>query len=464
MVGGRRGGYRAGVRAWREELRVQVRLAAPVALVQVGLMAMSVVDSMFMGRVSAVQFAATTIGHAWAFLWLALGFGTLNALDPVASQAYGARDHDALARALQRGLFLALVLTLPLAVPVLFAERVFVLLGQPEAVVPVAAGYARVTILGFPFFLAFVAQRTVLQAMHRLRPLVLVIVATNLLNAALDWVLIFGHLGAPALGAVGSAWGTACARACMAAGLALVAWPLLGPYLWPWRADSLRLRPILRLVRIGLPVGLQFVTEIGAFGLVAFLMGRLGAEQVAGHHVALTLASLSFMVPIGIAMAASVRVGNEIGAGRAEGARLAARVALALGAGVMVVSALLFLTLPGPLVRLFTDQPEVLPVAVALLPLAALFQVFDGTQAVAGGVLRGAADTRAPFLAHLGAFWACGVPLGWWLAFGRGLGPRGLWWGLVAGLALVSFVLLARVRSRLRRALERVRIEDEHPG
>ena len=447
---------------WRHELGVQARLALPVVAIQLGLVAMGVVDSMFLGRVSAEAFAATTLGNSWSFQWLALGFGILHALDPIASQAFGARDDDAIARGLQRGVVLALVLSPLLAVPVLFAEPFFVWLGQPPEVVPDASAYARIATLGFPGFLVFVAARTVLQAMHRLAPLLWVIFWTNLLNVALDWMLIYGNLGFPPMGAVGSAWGTTVARTVMGLAILVVARPQLGRYLRPWRADTLRLEPILRMVRLGLPVGLQFTTEIGAFGLVGYLMGRFGAREIAGHQVAMTLVSTSFMVPLGISIAASVRVGNEIGRGAADGARLAARVALCAGALVMLVSATSFVVFPEPLTRLFTDQEDVLPIALALLPLAAAFQVFDGVQVVGGGVLRGAADTRIPFLAHVTGLWLVGMPLGAWLAFERGVGPAGLWWGLALGLAIASVVLLWRVRWRLGQDLSRW--ESATPG
>jgi len=188
-------------------------------------------------------------------------------------------------------------------------------------------------------------------------------------------------------------------------------------------------------------------------------MGRLGATQMAGHQIALNLASLSFMVPVGISAAASIRVGHAVGRGDAAGARLAGKVALCAGAGVMCVSATLFALVPRTLAGLYTDQPEILALAVTLLPIAAVFQVFDGVQIVSGGVLRGSGDTRTPMLVYMFGYWAFGLPLAYWLGIVRGKGPAGMWWALVAALAVVAVVLVLRVRARLAGVLARTDVE-----
>jgi len=243
-----------------------------------------------------------------------------------------------------------------------------------------------------------------------------------------------------------------------------MAWPLLSHALTRFDPASLRLRPLVRMFKVGLPVGAQFAFEVGAFAFIALLMGRFGADELAGHQVAISLASASFMVPLGISMAASVRVGRAIGANDPEGVRRASLVGLAAGVSVMALFGTVFLTLPGPASRILTDLPEVLAVAVVLVPLAGVFQVFDGIQVCALGILRGMADTRVPMWIHLVGFWGFGVPAGTTLAFGFDKGPEGLWWGLVVGLAAVALVQLARVRFQLGRDLVRLNLEDEHPG
>ncbi len=446
---------------WRQEVAAQLRLAIPVVVIQVGLMLMGVVDTMMMGRVSPTHMAGVSIGHTYSFVFLAFGLGVLQALDPIVSQAFGARDEEAISRATQRGIVLAVLLSLPVALLMVPARWALELMRQDPSHVPVAADYCRIMIVGLPAFLIFVALRQTLQAQHRMRSLLFTIVCANVINALLDWVLIFGNLGFPALGATGCAWATSISRWVQVFALLVFAWPLLRPHLVPVVRAVLAPGPLLRMLRLGVPIGVQFTLEIGAFSVVSILMGSLGSSKAAGHNVALNLASLTFMVPLGLSMAASVRVGNEVGRGAADSARRAARVALVGGIAFMACTSAMFLIVPGPLARIYTDEAAVIAVAAALIPLAGVFQVFDGIQVVSGGVLRGVAETRFPMLVHLVGFWLFGIPLGCYLAFAREGGPRGLWWGLVAGLAAVASVLIVRVRVRLSRALKRVRIDDE---
>lgn len=218
------------------------------------------------------------------------------------------------------------------------------------------------------------------------------------------------------------------------------------------------------MLTVGLPIGVQFLVEIGAFQAVLYLMGRMGTQEMAGHQVSLNLASVSFMVPLGISMAASVRVGNEIGRGSSAAVRRAVTVSLIGGALVMVSFGLAFYFAPLPLARIVTDQEEILTVAILLIPLAGLFQVFDGLQVIAVGCLRGMADTRVPMLIHMAGFWAVGVAVGSLLAFPMGLGAPGLWWGLVAGLFATALVQLWRLRIMLRRGFRRLVIDEPHEG
>ena len=466
---------------WRHEVRAQWKLALPVITIQVGLMLMGVVDTLMMGRVSDVEMAAVAIGNTWHFGMLCFGLGCLQALDPIVSQAFGARDREAISRAMQRGLFLGLVLCLPVSGLILLARPALELFDQPAEIVPLASDYCRVSVWGVPAFLGFVALRQSLQAQHVMRPLVLSIVLANLFNAGLDWVLIHGSLGFPALGAVGCSWATVVSRWAQVGGLLLFAWPLLVPHLHPPRPRAFHPRPLLRMFGLGAPIGLQFMLEIGAFSIVALLMGKVGTElglesavadltdhpgsaMIAGHMVALNLGALAFMVPLGMSMAASVRVGNEIGRGDPEAVRLAAKVALAGGLVFMSLTSALFLTQPELLARVYAPEAAgAIAVAATLIPLAGVFQISDGLQVVSGGILRGTGDTRVPALVHGVGFWLLGIPFGWWMAFDRRLGPEGLWWGLVAGLSVVALVLVLRVRSRLRGVIERVRIDDEEP-
>ncbi|HUF30669.1 MAG TPA: MATE family efflux transporter [Gemmatimonadaceae bacterium] len=448
-------------RTLRGEARALATLAVPVVVVQVGMMMMGVVDTMMIGRVSATALAAVALGHLYFFIIASFGMGTLMALDPIVSQAVGAKDDLAITRGLQRGLVLALGLTIPMSIVLWLAEPALTLLRQPPTVIPIAAGYVRASILGMLPFLAFTVLRQSLQAMKRMAPIVWTIVLANLANVLLNWMLVYGRLGAPELGAVGTGWASSISRLLMAVILLAFAWRSLRPHIAPLRRDALHTAPLTRMLRVGTPIGAQFMLEGGIFGLVAILMGVLGPIQVAAHHVALNMAALTFMVPLGISAAASVLVGHAVGRVDPEDARGASRAAIVLGGGFMASMAVVMLTMPELLARAYTTDTAVIALAAALIPIAGVFQIFDGLQVVSIGILRGVGDTRTPLIVNLLGFWLIGLPVSLFLAFRMGYGPVGLWWGLVVGLAAVAIALLARVRARLGQEMRRLVIDDE---
>lgn len=447
-------------RPGREEIKGAFSLAFPVAAVQVGMMAMGVVDTIMVGHYAALDLAAVALGNLYFFSCVVFPMGLLMALDPVISQAVGARDAGAVGRGLQRGIALSMLLGLPAGLALFPGEPILLFLHQPPEVAQVAAGYARAAIPGVFPFLAFIVFRQTLQAMGRVAPIVFTIVLSNLGNLLFNWLLIFGKMGFPELGAVGSGWASSLSRWIMFLALVFLSRPLLREYLSPLRPDAFLLRPLARMVRLGSPIGAQMALEYGAFGTTGILMGWLGAVAMAGHQVALNLASLTFMVPLGISQATAVMVGQGVGREDPVGARRAAGAGLLLGVLFMVCTAVTFLLFPGPLARIYTEEGEVFLLAASLLPLAGVFQVFDGLQVVASGILRGIGDTRTPMILNLLGFWCVGMPVGVWLSFRAGLGPKGLWWGLVWGLCAVSVLLILRVRSRLGRELTRVIIDD----
>jgi MATE family multidrug resistance protein len=396
------------------------------------------------------------------FTVLVGGMGILMSLDPIVAQALGAGDREAAARGVQRGMLLAVLLSVPVSLLLVPVRFVLTLFHQPADVVPSASAYVLVSIPGVFPFLAFVVLRQSLQAMHRTRPIVAAIVGANLCNLLLNWILIFGHLGAPALGAVGSAWATSLSRWVMAFLLLLAGREDLGSFLSPLRPGVLETQPLLRMLRLGYPIGLQYQLELGAFATIGLLMGYLGTREVAAHQIALNLASLTFMVPLGVSAAAAVRVGHAVGRGDAAGAKRSARVAVGLGAAFMGATGILLVVAPRILARVYTSEPSVVAVAVALIPIAGFFQVFDGLQVVSAGVLRGLGDTRVPMAINVLGFWLIGMPVSLYLAFRAQAGPEGLWWGLVVGLASVALLLLARVVVRLQAGVSRVRIERDY--
>lgn len=443
----------------RHDMRALSKLAVPIVTVQVGIMMMGVVDTIVVGHVSARELAAAALGHLYVMGLAVFGMGTLWGLDPIVSQAMGARDHEAAALGVQRGLLLATLIGVAMTLLCLAAEPVFAVLRQPPEVVPRAAAFVHLSAPGMMALMWFVALRQSLQAMKLTRAIVITILVGNVVNLGLNLVFVFGHLGAPAMGAPGSALSSTIGRWVMVLLLLALARHELRPVLRPLRPAALAPVPFARTLRIGLPIGIQASVEFTTFAAISVFAGWFGAEALSGHQVAINLASLTFMVPAGLANSASVLVGHAIGENDMPHARRVAASALILGAAFMALCALAFRLAPWPFARVYTSVPEVVAVAAALIPIAGLFQVFDGVQVVSAGVLRGAGDTHAAMVANLLGFWLIGIPVSLLLGFTAKLGVVGLWWGFVAGLAAVALFLTLRVRTHLSKELKRVRVE-----
>jgi multidrug resistance protein, MATE family len=458
-------------RSFGEELRALLRLGLPIALVQLGMTALNFVDVAMLGHHDPASLPAMALGNnlAWAASMFCLG--TITAIDPLLSQAVGAKDHAAVPRLLGRGAWLAFLMSLPAAALLLPATFWLELAGQPPELIPVAARYARWQTLALLPLLLYGVLRSLLSAHARVLPQVVTIVVGNLANALLDWVFIFGKLGCPEMGADGAALATVLCRWAMLGLLLAFGWRDVRPHL---RAlcdaavarAAFALGPTWRLLRLGAPIGAQFVLEMGVFATTALLIGNLDAKQngstgagLAGHQITLQLASLSFMVPLGIGIAASVRVGWAVGRGDEIAVRRAVKAALAAAIVVMTGFMLLFLLAPASIAELVTNQPEHVAIAVLLIPIAGVFQIGDGIQVASIGCLRGLGDVRSPVLVNVVGFWLIGLPLGCWLAFPHGLGAAGLWWGLVLGLFVVAIALFLILRLRLRREHRRLAVD-----
>lgn len=437
-------------------------IATPVVLVQVGLQLMGLVDTLMVGRLSPDALAGVALGNFYFYNVAIFGMGTLMALDPVVAQAIGADDHDAARRGIQRGVLLALALSAVVGAAFIASGPAFLLLRQPHDVVPLARQYVQISAAGLPAFFTFVVLRQSLQAMLSVRPVLVAVAAANLFNVVANWVLIFGHAGAPRLGVAGSAWSTAGARWVMLGVLLWAGWGQLRPHLTGRWRSALTWRPLWNTVKLGAPIGLQWFFEAGAFAMATLMFGWLGTVPLAGHEVALSLASLTFMVPVGFSTAAAALVGQAIGRNDMASARRHAAGAWVLGVGFMAVSGVAMLAFPTPIARWFTTDASVVAVAASLIAIAGVFQVFDGTQAVASGLARGTGDTTVPMLLHLFGFWAIGVPLAGLLGFTMKRGGEGIWWGLTSGLIVAALLQAWRVQRRLRRDIARVIVEHHH--
>jgi MATE family multidrug resistance protein len=434
----------------REELRALWHLAWPVSLGMLAMLGMTTVDTLLVAPLGESALGAVVLANTWFFACSVLAMGVLRAVDPLVAQAHGAEDRDAIGRVLVHAIGLALALSPPMMVGLFAAEPGLRILGQPAALLPDAARFCAVLSLGVPGMFVFNAVRQVLQAVGEVRAATVVLILANVVNAALVALFVYG-LG---LGPLGCALSTAMCQTLMALGLAWAARERLREMLpEEWRAHA-RWAPVLQLLRTGAPLGVQMGTEAWAFTAAGIMMGWIGEAELAAHGVVLNLASLSFMIPLGVSTAAATRVGNLVGAGAPWGR--AAAASLLLGGGVMAGSGTVFATIPHLVIALYRPAQAVAAVAVTLLPIAAAFQLFDGLQVVAFGVLRGAGDLRVPSLANLLGYWLVGLPLGYWLAFRAGWGPVGVWSGLALGLSSVAVLLVLRIAYIARRGAVRL--------
>lgn len=443
----------------RHELRDVARLALPIVFVQVGLNFMGTVDAAMVGRVSAIDLAAVALGNFWWITIALFGAGVVMAIDPVVAQAVGAGADDDVALGVQRGVILALGVAVFASIAFLPTEMMLRALKQPPEVIPLAARWVWIQIPSTLPYFVFVAFRQSLQSFHVTRPVVIAVVVGNVVNVALNWIFIYGNLGVPPLGAVGSAISTTIGRFVMTGTLVALGWPAMRRALRPWRPETRRWAPIGRMLRVGLPIGVHQFFEVLAFGGALALIGMLGTIPLAGHEITISLASLTYMVPLGINAAAAVLVGRAIGRGDMDGARREASAALACGVGFMACTAITLVSIPVLLARAFTNDAAVIAVAASLIPIAGIFQMFDGVQGVSSGILRGAGDTRIPMLMNVLAYAVVGLPLGAWLCFGAGYGAAGMWWGLVAALVVAASALGWRVHTHLGRELTRLTVD-----
>lgn len=434
----------------RQELRRLTDLAVPVVVAQLATMFLSVVDTLMVGNVGVNVLAAASLGHVWTFGTIIFGMGVIYGIDPLISQGHGARDARRQGLALQRGLVVAAGVSVPIGILWALTGRALVALGQDPELAALSQSYVAVQIPSLPFFMGYVALRQYLQGRGIMRPAMIVAIAANVFNALANWVLIYGVGSFEGLGIVGAGIATAATRTIMMLALgAFILRARLHVEAWiPWSRDAFAWRGLREILNLGWPIGLQMSFEVWAFHAATLIAGRLGEAELAAHTIVLNVASVSFMVPLGVGMAAATRVGNFLGAGRPRAAQRAAWVALATGASVMAVSAVLFVICRHLIPIPYTSDPVVRALAASVFPIAAAFQLFDGTQVVGSGILRGMGSTRPAALFNLIGYYVLALPLAAWMTFRLDLGLLGIWWGLAIGLASVALMLVAWVHWR----------------
>ncbi len=432
------------------EVRRTVTLALPLILAQLAQMSASFVDTLMVGRLGNVQLAGIALGGSVFFLTFLVSGGVLFSVGPSVSQAFGSGDTKAAGRAAHQSFFLALLLSVPAIL--LFSQigRILPLLGQQPETVRLATGYIQAIAWGFVPALLTISLRGLLEGISNPRPVMFIAFLAVGFNALMNYLLMFGHWGFPALGLVGTGWASALSFWLSFALLATYVYRTQ-PQFEVFRFSGIDARIIAGLVRIGLPIGLTLGFEVGLFSATALLMGTLGTVQLAAHQIALQSASFTFMVPLGLASATAVRVGQAVGRGEQAAVGRAGWTGITLSGAVMMVSAFVFWFFPEWVVGLFLDVSDpqntaVVRTAARYLAFAAAFQVVDGLQVAAAGALRGLKDTRVPMLISLFSYWFIGFSSGLFFAFVLDMGGRGLWLGLVLGLVTAAVLLVGRFR------------------
>ncbi|MFC3206515.1 MATE family efflux transporter [Aquamicrobium soli] len=454
----------ATAKPWRSEIKATLALSWPMVLTNLAQTAMTVTDVMILGRVDADTLAAGALGTNLYFAPMIFGLGLMLATIPMMAREIGRNRHSVrdVRRTVRQGFWAAVFIALPIWLLLWHGEEILLLLGQEQKLAAAAGAYLHALQWGLLPFYGYIVLRSFITTLERPGWATVVAFVAVGFNLLANWALVFGHLGFPRLGIVGSGIATSLSSLLMFVGMVLVVlldrqfrrYRLFGRF---WRADWPRFR---QLMRLGMPIAAMMAFETTLFNLAAFLMGIIGATSLAAYAIVIQLCSISFMVPLGVNQAATVRVGTAYGAGDAAGVSRAGWAAYGVGVGFMALSALVMILMPHWLISLFIDtgdpaNAEVVAIAASFLVFAALFQIVDGAQAVGAGMLRGLHDTGVPMVIAAIGYWGVGMPLGILLAFHFGLAGVGVWIGLSAGLAVVAVLLLARwLRSERRMRLD----------
>ena len=442
------------------ELRALLTLAIPIIIAQLAHTAMGFVDAVMAGRVSPRDLAAVALGNSlWVPVFL-LMTGLLLATTPKVAQHFGAGNQAQTGPLVRQALWLALVIGCSASFLLWNAKPVLLLMGVDAQLAELSMGYLHGIAFGFPAVALYHVLRCFSDGLGHTRPSMIFGIGGLLLNIPLNYVLIYGKFGLPALGGVGCGWASG-----------IVMWGMLfGLFWWVRRAPYYQASQLFSrfqwpdwqiikgLLSIGVPIGVAIFAEASIFSVIALLIGGLGASVVAGHQIALNFSSLVFMIPYSLGMAATVRVGHALGRGEPREARFAAGISMGAALGYACLSASLMLVLREEIARIYTDSPEVIALAASLLVYSALFQFSDAIQVTAAGALRGYQDTRVTMILTLFAYWGIGLPVGYALGlshwFGEPSGPKGLWQGLVVGLTCAAVMLVIRLKHSSKRRID----------
>jgi MATE family multidrug resistance protein len=432
--------------AVREQVKTTFLLAYPVMLSQLGQVAVGVADSMMVGRLGALELAASSLANSIFFVILMFGIGISMGLTPLVSKSFGKGKTHQISRLFSNSLLINFLTSLVLFGIVLLFSQNLSILNQPKEVEVLALPFLLIITASLLPLMVFQTFKQLVEGFSQTKQAMFITIAANLVNVFLNWLFIWGNWDFPELGFLGAAWATLISRILMM--VLMGAYVLYSKRYADFGLRIFRFKPnwtlCKRVLKIGIPTGFQFIFEVSAFSAAAIMMGWIGVNALAGHQIALNLASISYMMATGLATAGMIRVSHYIGKEDYKGMREAGMVAFGMVATFMFVCALLFFLLRFFLPTLYIDDPQVISLAASLLVLAGLFQLSDGIQVVGLGVLRGLEDVKVPTIVTFLAYWGLGLPLGYLLAFKLGFAEKGIWIGLLIGLTLTAGMLLYR--------------------
>lgn len=433
----------------KEHFKITFNLAFPVMLSQLGQVSVGVADSMMVGRLGALPLAAASLGNSIFFVILMFGMGVSMGITPLVSVAEGKGKNKRITNLFQHGFWINIVTSILLTTIVLILAQGLPFLNQPEEVIQMTIPYLLVITASLFPFMIFQTFKQFAEGLSQTKQAMYITIFCNLVNVFLNWVLIFGELGAPEMGLMGAGWATLISR-------------ILMPFMMGWYVMKARRYQIFnlsilikkwsmpmlsRILNVGIPTGFQYIFEVSAFSTAAIMMGWLGVNALAGHQIALNLASISYMMVAGLSTAGMIRVSNQIGKGNLKAMKEAGMVVYAMGMLFMFSTGMIFIAFRNFLPTLYIDDPAVISLSSSLLIIAGLFQLSDGAQVIGLGVLRGMEDVKVPTFVTLIAYWVLGLPLGYLLAFQFGFAEKGIWYGLLIGLSVTALLLYYRFRK-----------------
>lgn len=439
----------------REHIKETIKLTLPISIGQLGHIMMGVVDSLMVGRLGPAPLAASVLVNGIFFLIIVLGFGMTMAITPLAAIASGENNKEEISKIFNNGFWINLFFSIILVIITYIVSCLLPYLGQPEDVTKLAVSYLRIQIVSIAPFVLFQVVRQYLDGLSIVKPSMYAALAANLVNAGFNWVLIFGKFGFPAMGLDGAGIATTGSRIFMMGALFI--------YLYNFNKNKEIAPPIsikkynhqiaLKIIRIGIPSGFQYFIEIAAFTFSAVMIGWSGSVSLAAHQIAMNLASLTYMIIMGVSSAGTIRVGNFLGANDRVNLRKAGFVSIGLAGSIMLFFAFIFILTNKVLPTLYMNDSSVVELASKLILIAAFFQLADGLQATSVGVLRGLTDVKIPLLITFSSYWIIAVPLGYFLGVYSKMGAVGVWIGLsvglfsVAGSCVIRFAVKSRVKT-----------------